>query len=199
MSKKLTVFVDSDGVLADLSTYWCAAYNQRYDDNLAPDVLMGTWDGMTSIVKPECGAKIYDFLYEPGFFQGVRPFEGAVEAFKDLVDNPRINTYVLSAYSGSAEAAKGKVEWFNTYMPFFDTENLILCKPKFLLRGDVLIDDSFNNCKEFAAAAEPERPVVLMMAASHNLEHLDDFSDYGILARPACMVDAVTIIKEFVL
>lgn len=202
MANKLTVFVDSDGVLANLSPHWTEQYNARYNDNLTEEQLMGTWDGMANIVKPECGEKIYDFLYEPGFFQSVRPFEGAVEAFKDLVDNPRVATYVLSAYSGAAEAAKGKVEWFNTYMPFFDTENLILCKPKFLLRGDVLIDDSFKNCIEYIRASYTHAarlPITLMMAAVHNQEHQYDYFDYEITARPDSFVEAVSIVQELLL
>ena len=193
MEKKI-VLIDSDGVIADLSAQWCQVYNKRYNDTLTPEQFTATWDGMAKVVKPECGEKVYDLMKEPGFFQGCLPYDGAVHTLQEMVEDTRLDCYIVTAYSGNGEAAKGKIDFYEKHCPFFDTERVLLCKPKFLVQGDILIDDSYKNIKKWVL--ENHNGVGLMVAQGHNEEHEDKAE---VNARVANLADAYEYIKAVVL
>jgi 5'(3')-deoxyribonucleotidase len=176
--EKKVILIDSDGVVVDLAKHWVEEYNKEYKDSLTVEEFVWKWDGMEEAVKPECGEKIYDYLRRPGFFQACEPYSGAVASLKKFFDDERYDCYIVSAYSGSAEAAKGKIEWYEKHCLFVDTERIILCKPKFLVRGDVLIDDSYKNIKQWVDKHTPSKfegdiPIGILIAQAHN----EDFSN----------------------
>ena len=149
MPKKI-ILLDSDQVLAEFSRHWVKVYNERYDDQLTEKEFAGEFGGVEKVVKPEVGEKVYDLTQEPGFYQALDLVEGAVEGVKKLMGVADV--YVVSSYSVDPESAKGKVEWFKKYFPeITDNEALVLCKPKFLVYGDVLVDDSVDNLKKWSA------------------------------------------------
>jgi len=199
MEKKI-ILIDSDGVLANLAQHWVDVYNKAYDDTLTADELTATWDGLDKYVKPECGEKIYDFLKEPGFFQDCKPYDGAVETLEKMIADPKLECFIVTAYSGDAESAKGKVLFFKEYFPFLDTENIILCNPKQLVYGDVLIEDSYKKLCDWTGASYRQqldtKPISLMIAQPHNQEFADASE---ITMRVPNLADAYEYIKSFVL
>ena len=148
--EKLIVHLDSDGPLTDLSTSWCANYNKKYNDNL-PVSAFRDWVDIENLVKPECGEKVFDLMKEPGMFARLQPMPGAVECLKRLNANPKLDCYILTSYSGNPEIAHGKLVYFAKHFPFFDPQKIVLCHPKFLAFGHVLVDDSLDNLKEWSA------------------------------------------------
>lgn len=171
------MLLDSDGVLADLATHWTNTYNKLWDDTLSVEQFAGTWNGLEKQVKPECGEQVYDIIKQPGFFQGISPLPGAIEAFRRLVENPGLDCYVVTAYSGSPEAAKGKLEWYEAHAPFFDPKNILLCKPKQLVYGDFMVDDSPKNLRHHQKWMEERYGIFgtyIMTDASHNQDFDED-------------------------
>jgi len=136
--------LDSDQVLAQFTKKWVEVYNERYDDNLTEEEFAGEFGGVEKVVKPEVGDKVYELTKEPGFFQDIEVVDGAVDGVAAL--QKKGDVYVVSAYAVDPETAKGKVEWYQSKFPsIVDDEALILCKPKFLVYGDFLVDDSVEN------------------------------------------------------
>lgn len=176
MDKKL-ILLDSDQVVCDLLPRWVKVYNERYGDNLSVEEFGGTFGGLQHVVKPECGEKIYDLMKEPGFFQSLDPVAGAIEGVNKLLDDPRFDPYVVTAYSNDPEMAKGKVEWYLKNLPaMVEKEGLILCKPKQLVIGDMLVDDSMENLKKWAgqmSALDRTDFFAVAMAAPHNQDAED--------------------------
>jgi len=149
MNQKI-VLLDSDQVIANLLDSWCGLYNSRYDDALSVEEFGGTWSGLQNIVKPECGEKVYDLMKEEGFFKNLQPLSGAVEGVRQLYDDKRTDLYIVTAYSGHPEMAKGKVEFYEEHFPYLiEDDRIVLCKPKQLFYGDVLVDDSIENLEKF--------------------------------------------------
>lgn len=146
--ENLIVHIDSDGCLADIARHWCDLYNYRYNDTMAIDHFLN-YDKLEDFSKPECGTRIYDIIKEPGFFADLTPTEDAVACLDRLNSNPKVDCYVLTDYSGNAEIAHGKIRFYEKYFPFFDTRKIIMCKPKFLVIGNVLIDDKFDNLIDY--------------------------------------------------
>jgi len=179
MEKKI-ILLDSDQVLAEFTRHWLEVYNERYDDNLTEEEFASEFGGVQNVVKPEVGDKVYDLTKEPGFFQAIEVVEGAVEGVKQLQD--KADVYVVSAYAVDPETAKGKVEWYADKFPsILENESLILCKPKYLIYGDVLVDDSVENLEkwsEFMLGKGYEDFHSICFAAPHNVDaEKEDFVD----------------------
>jgi len=147
---KLIIHFDSDGVLTALAPEWRAMYNKRYHDNL-PVSVFRDWTDIEKLVKPECGERVFDLMKEPGMFARLQPLPGAVECLKRLNANPKLDCYILTSYSGHPEIAHGKMVYFAKYFPFFDPQKIVLCHPKHLMFGHVLVDDSIDNLKDWSA------------------------------------------------
>jgi 5'(3')-deoxyribonucleotidase len=145
---KIIVLLDSDGVIMDLASAWCKAYNEQYQDNVSVEAFIGYKD-LEKQVK--CGNAVFDIIKQPGFFNKLQPAPDAVESLERLAINPKLDCYILTAFSGNAEIAYGKMQSLPRVFPFFDPEKIILCKPKFLVYGNVLVDDSFENLINWSA------------------------------------------------
>lgn len=141
--KKLNILVDLDSISNNLLVKWLSEYNRDYDDNLTPDDIM-SWDTHL-YVKPECGKKIYGY-FTPELFLDLDPLEGAVEAIKTLFEDGHNITFVTATPWGCADA---KYTWCRKHFPFLTSHDVIMAHKKYLVNGDVLIDDSPKNIREF--------------------------------------------------
>jgi 5'(3')-deoxyribonucleotidase len=172
--KKLRLLVDSDSVVVDLIGPWCAKYNELYHDDLMVEKFGGDFGGIDKVVKPECGKKVYDIFKEEGFFESLEPLEGAIDGLEEL--NSQHDLYIVTAYSGTPNSAKGKATWYKENCPFIDTDHsLILCKEKHMLCGDVMVDDSLKNLEMFYNEQRTRRDVTeplytVCYSAPHNSE-----------------------------
>ncbi len=137
MSKKLTILVDLDSITADLQEKWYEAYNAEYDDNITNDDIL-TWD-THKYVKPECGKRIYKY-FTPSLFKSLNPIKGAIKGLKALVDAGHEVVFVTASPKGCSEA---KFSWVKEHCPFI--KEVIMAHKKYLILGDVLIDDSPSN------------------------------------------------------
>lgn len=147
---KPIILIDSDQVIVQFTQEWLRRYNNKYEDNLTREEFGQSFGGVHDVVKPECGKKVYDITKEEGFFQSLKPIEGAVEAVTNLMGIADV--YIVTAYANDPNSALGKVEWYTKHFPkIVEEERLILCKPKFLMYGDVLIDDSVENLEKWQA------------------------------------------------
>jgi len=148
MDRKI-ILLDSDQVLAEFTKHWVEIYNDRYDDNLSEQEFASDFGGVADKVKPEVGDKVYDLTKESGFFEYLELVDGAKDGVAKLSE--KNDVYIVSAYATDPETAKGKVIWYEKNFPnIIEDEKLILCKPKFLVYGDVLVDDSVDNLKQWS-------------------------------------------------
>lgn len=161
----LRVLVDLDGVVIDTLPLWLSRYNQRYDDNLTMGEFAGTWK-VSENVRSDVGAKVFDILKEKDFYENALPIPGAISSVNSLIKDPEIEIYVVSAFMGNGAQAQGKCAWLESYLPSFPVDNIILCHDKYLIDGDVLIDDYEGNIRDFIEY-DPMRSGILF-GAPHN-------------------------------
>lgn len=141
--KYLDILIDLDSITNNLLEKWLGLYNADYDDYLSPvDIL--TWDTHL-YVKPECGVKIYHY-FTPELFLSLDPMPGAVDAITDLHDMGHNITFVTATPWGCADA---KYTWCKEHFPFLTHKDVIMAHKKYLVTGDVLIDDSPSNILEY--------------------------------------------------
>lgn len=138
------VFVDVDDVCCLLSPVWLSLYNRDYNDNLTDEDITD-WN-IHQFVKPECGLKIYDYLKDRRIYDTVIP---RVDA-KWGVDQLRELGYrVLFATSCPAEVAGRKFYWLREWGFIKKERDYIEIRDKSLLRGNFMIDDSYDNVRGF--------------------------------------------------
>jgi 5'(3')-deoxyribonucleotidase len=87
----------------------------------------------------------------PNIYRDLEPIEGALDAVNKLLDNERLDIYILStAPWDNPDAWTHKRLWVEKYFGKKIRKRLILCHHKHLLIGDYLIDDRrFNGASEF--------------------------------------------------
>lgn len=140
------VLVDVDAVVADLIPVWLGFYNKDYDDNLvASDIFK--W-GIHEIVKPECGAGIFNYLERTDLYDNVKPIDGAISGVQWL----RQHSYdVRFVTSGVFES---KIRWLGRH-GFLMGENwlyshdVVVAHDKSIINADIMIDDNIKNCENF--------------------------------------------------
>jgi 5'-nucleotidase len=150
MSGLILVF-DLDSIVIDLLGPWVTYYNNIWNDNKTVSDI--TDYHIEKIVKPECGAKIYDVFKDPGFYPNLPPIDGAIEALYKL-HNQGHDVVIATAIAGftpeeRAKAAGDKYLWCGKNIPFIPQRNIQIGTRKELIHADVFVDDSPSNIQAY--------------------------------------------------
>jgi len=156
-TKKPTIAIDMDGVLADVESHYIAYYYQEYGVRIPPSALQG---------KPESEGfpdktAVRRFLQMPGFFSTVPVMEDAVETVRYLMDH--FDVYIVSAAMEFPFSLFEKREWLQQYFPFISWKKIIFCGDKSRIDTDYMIDDHCKNL-DFCKG----KPI--LFHASHNID-----------------------------
>lgn len=137
----LTIAIDMDDVLENLTAAWCEELNRRYGTNVH-DTDLKEWD--MSVAFPELlPTQIYGVLEEPEFWDTVKPMPGAVESVRQLI-NMGHSVYVVTA--SSLYTIRDKMErCLFKYFPFLTWGNVVITQKKQIINCDVMIDDAPHN------------------------------------------------------
>lgn len=123
--KKLVVYIDMDGVLANFDS--CVHS------------------------PPPAGSSLPSEMLHKGFFRQLPVMTGAKNAVEALMQNPRLEIYIATKISTkNLHAATEKLQWLEEHFPAL-VKNVFIACDKTKLRGDILIDD-FLRWKNFHGA-----------------------------------------------
>lgn len=112
-------------------------------------------------------------MFEKGFFSDLKPFENAVSAIEQLVNDSTAEIFILSATVNSCSLDE-KQKWLDRYLPNIDKEHRIFTSlnvPKSEAIGhrltdkDILIDDYNKNLLEWQKAGGTS------VKAKNNINH----------------------------
>jgi len=141
----MKIYLDMDGVLADLMAGWMPYLNEVSGRNLAvEDVDMWGIEHVYGIPF----SKARKPLHREGFWEGLPPYPGAV-AFVKRLDQLGHMVYIATAPFPSDKCMWGKKMWFENHLRFLPPSRLIILHDKHLLRGDMLVDDKPENLTKF--------------------------------------------------
>ena len=82
-----------------------------------------------------------------GFFLDLPVIKDSQRVLKELAKKHQV--YIASAATQFPNSLKEKSDWLDRHFSFITWEYRILCGHKFILAGDVLIDDRSYNLKYF--------------------------------------------------
>lgn len=140
--RKLRILVDMDNIIVDMTPRWLAMYNRDHHDNVTMEDLK-TWH-ISKHVK--IGDKIHDYLYQERFFLDAPPMNGAIPTLRCLQEEGH-HVVIVSAPSWPGNSATDKITWVREKMPWFNKRDIFLGHHKFMVKGDVFIDDSPENIR----------------------------------------------------
>jgi 5'-nucleotidase len=157
------ILCDVDGVVVQgMHAEWLRRYNRDYHDNLTPSDIT-EWD-MAKFVKPKCGKKIYDYLWDADLYDNLYIDESIIWGVSELQAMPNTQVIFVSAGVGGAV---GKYNILNRHGLILNSESeFVSIRNKGLLFGDAMIDDYQENL--YAFQRRNPRGISLLFDAYHN-------------------------------
>jgi 5'(3')-deoxyribonucleotidase len=148
--KRPIVLLDCDGVLSDFYSGCRAALRAR-DLHTAADSIRADrslFGGMT----PEAAKVLRDAIEAPGFAAGLEVHAHAQEAVRELSSLCEV-VYVTAPWIGSATWASERAAWLAEHFGARKGQ-VISTHAKWLVRGDIFVDDHLPNVREWAFGNE---------------------------------------------
>ncbi|MUU77055.1 5' nucleotidase, NT5C type [Winogradskyella endarachnes] len=141
----MTIFVDMDDVLADTYGKHIELYNKEHQKDLHISQISS--GEMWQNVPEEHYPSIRQHALQPGFFRNLKPIKDAIEVMEALYKKHEV--YIATAATQFPNSLIEKSEWLAEHMPFITWQHQIMCGDKFILNGDLLIDDRVYNLEHF--------------------------------------------------
>ena len=144
------VLLDMDDVITDCLGAVIEAYNTKYGTSFKKNKC-NIWN-----LSEYFGCEREDVLKlfrAKKFFEELTPLKGSISAIKKLIKSTKYDVYIITATSDEdGSELVQKIKWFKNYIPEFNTKRIISCCDKYVVRGDVLVDDkidNLNSCKPY--------------------------------------------------
>lgn len=154
---------DVDDVVADLLTEWLLRYSTEWNHDLTPAMLK-SWQ-ITDHVLPEAKKHIFSYLEDPGLYDDILPFPGALETINELREIGRV--IFVTSCEGPINRDH-KYRWLQRHgflaPGHKQGADYITAKDKWLIGADFLIDDGAHNIE-----AWPRKG--LLVSRPHNAAH----------------------------
>lgn len=139
--KKITLLIDQDDVLAEYIQGVTEAYNKKYGTQISAEACT-SWNLYTVF-----GEEVDTVMHDPALFRRLEPVKDALEVFERLYKSNLFEMYIVTA--ANPACVEAKFEWIRKHLPFFPEDRVIVCKRKYMIRGDFLLDDGMHNIEEF--------------------------------------------------
>lgn len=137
----MLILLDQDNVLADFEQGFLDAWRKRHPDKSFIAYEDRSCFHVRENYPAEYGCHVEDTYAQPGFFRGLKPVPGALEAVRELMAMGHDILICTSPINRYHNCVREKYEWVEAHLGYEFTKRLILTKDKTLVRGDILIDD----------------------------------------------------------
>lgn len=136
----MIIVTDVDNTINNLQETVIKVFNERHKRNYAMNYFQhyNIEDDL-----PKNDAILMREIYaDPTIYDQVTPIHGSQNALRKLVNDGHEVYFASDVIPSTYEA---KVAWLNHYFPFIDNAHICAIKHKWLLNGDVLIEDNLDN------------------------------------------------------
>lgn len=150
------VLLDMDDVITDLLSSIIIECNKKFKQDLSVDDCT-EWD-LEKVYNVD-KKNILKIFNAKNFFTKLEPKTHSINIIKKLIKSNKYDVYIITATcdTDGSELAQ-KIKWLNKYLPEFNTKRIIACSDKYIIRGDVIIDDRIQNLE----LCEPYMHCILM-------------------------------------
>ncbi len=139
---QIKIGIDLDSTIAKIDGPWLTRLNEACQTNYHPD----HWTDWNLSFLKDHERKIFFEIFTPDLYQTVMPYEGAVEAVRDLASNPLIKLACVTTNPSrdSNDFVRAKISWLKKHFPAL-ADSVLFAKNKSGLGLDVLVDDAPHN------------------------------------------------------
>ena len=149
-TRRLTILVDMDGVVADFDNYIVEKYNLLHPESQIPKCLIDNSRLIHPLQTEEYRDRLNDIMCLPNFFAEIPVLPGAVEAVNAMKAEGHQIYFVTSPKTSNPTCADDKLRWIRKYFGHDMRHNTIISKDKTAILGDLLFDDRISitgGCK----------------------------------------------------
>ncbi|NXP05128.1 NT5C protein, partial [Thinocorus orbignyianus] len=141
----LRVLVDMDGVLADFEGGVLRGFLARFPGEPRVELAerRGYWvREQYRSLREDLGDKVASIYESPGFFLGLDPIPGALEAMQEMVRMQDTEVFICTSPLRKYEhCVVEKYKWVEKHLGPEFVERIILTRDKTVVSADLLIDD----------------------------------------------------------
>jgi 5'(3')-deoxyribonucleotidase len=142
----MRILVDCDGVLADFVQGMFNVIDELYGLTFTEDQLTD-WNFHSLNLGKERERSVWERVGHAGFAQALHPYDGAGEALEQL--RVHHDVYVVSSPFWGPTFCYDRAQWLLQRGMIPSTRKLVLAESKYVVAGDVLIDDRESNIQEW--------------------------------------------------
>lgn len=155
-----TVLLDMDGVLVDFVPHWCNYLNLFEGVDIRPDQVTKYALHDCNVVAGVPKEALYRPFQTKGFFRTAPMMPGARAFIKKLqaLESEEDFQFFIVSHPAGPDSAKEKLEWLDgTFGPDI---KCIFTKHKYMVAGDLLVDDCVEYVKKFLAHQPKARAII---------------------------------------
>ena len=169
-NKKFRILIDMDDVITCYLEDVVKEYNRIYGTNHSIEEIT-SWEIPSSF---EYG--LFSVHKQTDVLTTITPKLDSIEYINKWIDEG-YGVFIVSDCCNCADLYGEKLEWLKTYIPKFDLSHFIPCKEKYVISGDVLIDDNLDNLEKWSL--HNPYGMDLLMTAQHNKKIQDERRIYS--------------------
>lgn len=158
MERRKRIAIDMDETICDSLARHLEWYNKEFNASLIKDDTQGT--RIYHVIPEEHVATVKAHPHHPDFFRDLTPFDGAIDAIKQLSETYDI--FFVTAAMEYPASFTAKYEWLKKHFPFIHELNFVFCGDKSIINADYLIDDTPKHLDTFDGQG-------LLFHARHNM------------------------------
>lgn len=133
-----------DSTLYDFMSPLLKRYNSEYGTDIKSEDITNYNTGQFLNMST---SEFYTKYVDESLFEELEPYENFIKRINKWHDVYEYEIYFVTACR--PETVPWRDKWLSKYFPWYDKHSLIVCHHKWLISGDILIDDCYDNCFKF--------------------------------------------------
>lgn len=158
-NKKFRILIDMDDTITNFLEEVINEYNKTYGTSHSIDEVT-EW-----VIPSSFEYGLFSVLELTNILTMITPKLDSIEYINKWIDEG-YDVFIVSDCCNRYQSYRDKLKWLKTYIPKFDLSHFIPCKEKYVISGDVLIDDNLGNLEKWSL--HNPYGMDLLMTAQHN-------------------------------
>ena len=169
-NKNFRILIDLDDTITNFLEEVINEYNKTYGTSHSIDEVT-EW-----VIPSSFEYGLFSVLELTNILTMITPKLDSIEYINKWIDEG-YDVFIVSDCCNRYQSYRDKLEWLKTYIPKFDLSHFIPCKEKYVISGDVLIDDNLDNLEKWSL--HNPYGMDLLMTAQHNKKIQDERRIYS--------------------
>lgn len=164
-NKDFRILIDMDDTITNFLEEVIIEYNRIYGTNHSINEIT-EW-----VIPSSFEYGLFSVFKQSDILTTITPKLDSIEYINKWIDEG-YDVFIVSDCCNCADSYEEKLEWLETHIPKFDLSHFIPCKEKYVIQGDILIDDNLDNLNKWSLNNPYGHD--LLMTAQHNKQIQDE-------------------------